>query len=142
MYNVNVALIEETLTFLEGVLQDVKPVFVQLEHVPEDRLTRLAIERVIHIALESIADVGNHMIDGFIMRDPGSYEDIVEILRDETVIHEELSQPLKNVVNYRRNLITTYTRISDEEIFQLCKESFSALEAFPGYVRTYLKKEL
>ena len=31
-------------------------------------------------------DVGNLMIDGFIMRDPGSYEDIIDILIDEKVI--------------------------------------------------------
>ncbi|GAA3319942.1 hypothetical protein GCM10020331_028930 [Ectobacillus funiculus] len=28
-------------------------------------------------------DVGNAIIDGFIMRDPGSYEDIIDILVDE-----------------------------------------------------------
>ena len=33
--------------------------------------------------MESMMDVGNLMIDGFIMRDPGSYEDIIDILVDE-----------------------------------------------------------
>lgn len=82
------------------------------------------------------------MIDGFIMRDPGSYEDIVEILRDEQVIPEELSNPLKDLVNYRRNLITTYTEIKAEDIYNLSKNSLSALKQFPGYVRNYLEKEL
>lgn len=142
MYTVNVDRIEETLKYLEGVLQDVKPVVDKLDHAPEDRITRLALERVIQVALETIADVGNHMIDGFIMRDPGSYEDIVEILRDEKVIPEELSDPLKNVVNYRKKLITTYMTLNDEELFQLCKSGFAGLEAFPNYVRTYIEREM
>lgn len=142
MYTVNVDRIEETLKYLEEVLQDVKPVVAKFDHAPEDRIIRLALERMIQVALETIADVGNHMIDGFIMRDPGSYEDIVEILRDEKVIPEELSEPLKNVVNYRKKLITTYMTINDEELFQLCKRGFASLEDFPNYVRTYIKNEM
>jgi uncharacterized protein YutE (UPF0331/DUF86 family) len=142
MYNVNVTRIEETLKYLEVLLQDVGPIIEKLEGVPQDRILLLALERVVHISLESIADVGNHMIDGFIMRDPGSYEDIVEILRDEQVIPEELSNPLKDLVNYRRNLITTYTEIKAEDIYNLSKNSLSALKQFPGYVRNYLEKEL
>ncbi|HBI04606.1 MAG TPA: DUF86 domain-containing protein [Paenibacillaceae bacterium] len=142
MYNVNVARIEETLKYLEKLLQDMAPIVEKLEGVPEDRVLLLALERMVHISLECLADVGNHMIDGFIMRDPGSYEDIVEILRDEKVIPDEISAPLKNLVNYRRNLITTYTDIQEEDIYQLSKNSLFALKQFPGYVRNYLEKEL
>jgi uncharacterized protein YutE (UPF0331/DUF86 family) len=142
MYNVNVASIEETLQYLERVLRDMGPVIEKLDSIPEDRVLLLALERMVHISLECIADVGNHMIDGFIMRDPGSYEDIVEILRDEKVIPDELSDPLKDLVNYRRNLITTYTQIKEEDIYRLSKNSLSALRQFPGYVRKYLEKEL
>ena len=31
------------------------------------------------------------MIDGFIMRDPGSYEDIIDIMEDERVITTEMA---------------------------------------------------
>ena len=31
------------------------------------------------------------MIDGFIMRDPGGYEDIIDIMEDEKVITKEMS---------------------------------------------------
>ena len=36
------------------------------------------------------------MIDGFIMRDPGSYEDIIDILMDERVISAEEGQAMKS----------------------------------------------
>lgn len=142
MYKVNVPSIEQTLQYLEKLLQDVGPIIEKLDGVPKDPILLLALERTVHISLEVIADVGNHMIDGFIMRDPGSYEDIVEILRDETVISDELSDPLKELVNYRRNLITTYTAIQEEDIYRLSKNSLFALKQFPGCVRKYLEKEL
>ena len=52
------------------------------------RFTQLALERMVQISIDSVLDVGNAMIDGFIMRDPGSYEDIIDILLDEKVITE------------------------------------------------------
>ena len=48
-------------------------------------------------------DVGNSMIDGFIMRDPGSYDDIIDILEDEKVITTEMSESYKRVVPLRKN---------------------------------------
>ena len=44
------------------------------------------------------------MIDGFIMRDPGSYEDIIDILDDEKVITTEMSEGFKKIVSLRKNL--------------------------------------
>lgn len=35
------------------------------------------------------------MIDGFIMRDPGSYDDIMDILVDEKVVTEKEGDELK-----------------------------------------------
>ena len=51
---------------------------------------KLALERVNYLLIESIIDVGNSMIDGFIMRDPGSYEDIIDILVDEKVMERRI----------------------------------------------------
>lgn len=36
------------------------------------------------------------MIDGFIMRDPGSYEDIIDILVDERVIPKDTKLPIRD----------------------------------------------
>ena len=39
------------------------------------------------------------MIDGFIMRDASSYEDIVEVLREEGVFDDSLGADLHELVN-------------------------------------------
>src|SRR5690606_36925663 len=48
-------------------------------------IERLAQERALHIAIEVVTDVGSYLIDGFLMRDASSYEDIVEITAGEGV---------------------------------------------------------
>jgi uncharacterized protein YutE (UPF0331/DUF86 family) len=142
MYQVNVTKIEEILSFYEKVLADIEPIMEKNNTFPGEPVIGLALERTLHIALESIADVGNYLIDGFIMRDPGSYEDIVEILRDETVVTDVMAASLKEIVNRRKSLITEYTYIKDEDVFMLLKTHLPFLQAFPPSVRDYLKKEL
>ena len=61
-------------------------------------LEKAALERVTHLMIESLLDVGNAMIDGFIMRDPGSYDDIIDILIDEKVITAESGKSLKILI--------------------------------------------
>ena len=58
------------------------------------------IERITHNTIESFMDVGNLIIDGFIMRDPGSYDDIIDILIDEKVIASEMEKPFKELFSY------------------------------------------
>ncbi|WCK53787.1 DUF86 domain-containing protein [Aneurinibacillus sp. Ricciae_BoGa-3] len=141
MYQVNVSKIEQTLQYLEQTLGVIEPLLKQ-EHGPQSPIEKLALQRALHIALESIADTGNELIDGFIMRDPGSYEDIVEILRDETVIPDAASAALKDIVNARRDLVTHFIRMNDGRIFELLQRHYATLLQFPRQVREYLNKEL
>ena len=76
----------------------------------------LALERLALGAIEAVIDVGNSMIDGFIMRDPGSYEDIIDILVDEKVITEEMDQPLKELVGLRKMLVREFIAVDHAEI--------------------------
>lgn len=54
-------------------------------------LQGLAQERALHLAIETVTDVGSCLIDGYIMRDASSYEDIVEIIGGEEVIEDRKS---------------------------------------------------
>lgn len=143
MYNVNQTKIDEALRYMEQKLITIAPILnSSIEQFRADELQVLAAERVLHIAIESIVDVGNHIIDGFIMRDPGSYLDIIEILEDEQVVSKELAQSLKNIVAYRKVLVHDYTAINSDEIYQLLKTEHQAIMSFGDAIRTYLAKEL
>lgn len=77
------------MQFIEHLLKEYKELKV------DSYQEKLALERLVQLLIESIIDVGNMMIDGFIMRDPGSYEDIIDILEDEKVIPQSESSAYK-----------------------------------------------
>ncbi|MDQ0273060.1 DUF86 domain-containing protein [Cytobacillus purgationiresistens] len=137
MYFVDREKIEETLVYLEKQLN----LFEQQETF-ESPLEKMALERMAQMMIESILDVGNAMIDGFIMRDPGSYEDIIDILDDEKVIDQEMSISFKGIIDYRKTLVQAYTGINHEHLNQVFKEHLPMLLKFPANVRDYLTKEL
>ena len=105
-------------------------------------IEQAALERIAQTVVESIIDVGNAMIDGFIMRDPGSYEDIIDIMDDENVILPEQSAPLKDVVGLRKTLVRDYASISHDELMAVLIANKKELADFPNRVRAYLENEL
>lgn len=137
MYFVDRKRIEATLQYIEEKLQ-----LFQETTSWNSKLAQLALERLAHGIVEAIIDVGNAMIDGFIMRDPGSYEDIIDILRDEQVIDEQEANMIKDVVAFRKELVQSYTSIDHKQLEALMREHLPALQTFPNRVRTYLTEEL
>ena len=107
-----------------------------------NEVSKLALQRIGHNTIESLMDVGNLIIDGFIMRDPGSYDDIIDILLDEKVIPTEMEQPLKEVVALRKMLVREFVEVDNELILQALNENVASLAKFSGYVKNYIENEL
>jgi len=137
LYFVDRKKIEATLQYMESCLE----LFRSVQSWDSD-VEHFALERMAHVVIESIVDVGNAMIDGFIMRDPGSYEDIIDILCDETVITQEESDRLKAFIAYRKTLVQAYRQVNHSDLKAAFENNFSAIAAFPAQIRRYLEEEL
>ncbi|MET3699480.1 uncharacterized protein YutE (UPF0331/DUF86 family) [Bacillus oleivorans] len=137
MYFVDRQKIEETLQYYDRQLNlfSVVPTW-------ETSLERTALERITHMLIESVLDVGNSIIDGFIMRDPGSYEDIIDILLDENVVHEELGNALKALIEFRKNIVQDYLHVDHDAIKQCLLTHKDDFIQFSQAVRDYLTNEL
>lgn len=103
---------------------------------------QLALERLANNIVESIIDVGNSMIDGFIMRDPGSYDDIIDILVDEKVVTAEMDAPLKKVIGLRKMLVREFTKVDHQELEKVIGSALLTLKDFGPKVQYYLEHEL
>ncbi|WP_108670662.1 DUF86 domain-containing protein [Peribacillus acanthi] len=137
MYFVDRQKIENTLKFLEAKTD----IYVSGQDW-HSQLGTLALERIVHMMIDSVLDVGNLMIDGFIMRDPGSYEDIVDILLDEKVIDEELATSFKVFIPLRKKLVQDYTEVDQGELLQALEEHANSFQKYSDAIRMYLNNEL
>ena len=138
MYFVDRKKITNNLEYMDSLINT----FEQTTNWLIDDVHKLAVERIANILIEAIIDVGNSMIDGFIMRDPGSYEDIIDILVDEKVITTDMDQPLKKLIGLRRGLVRDILEVNDEEVVQVLSGNLAAIKEFSPKVNDYLINEL
>ncbi|KGP70825.1 DUF86 domain-containing protein [Pontibacillus yanchengensis] len=136
MYFVDRSKIESTLQYMEQLLKHYQ------DETVDTPMKRLGLERCVQMTIESIVDVGNMMIDGFIMRDPGSYDDIIDILIDESVIPEEQEQAYKSVISVRKQLVRDYTNMDHDQLQNMMNEHITILHDFSDHIRRYLNEEL
>lgn len=138
MYFVDRTKITKNLAHLDSLVE----IFEQEQDWEKNDVTKLALQRIGHNVMEAMMDVGNVMIDGFIMRDPGSYDDIIDILVDEKVIPTEMDAPLKEVVGLRKMIVREFLDVNNEEIVRVLKSNLPALKQFSSKVEVYLTNEL
>lgn len=118
MYFVDKRVLNERLDYIEDLTQK----FSDSEG--------LELERICHMLIEATVDVGNMIIDGFILRDPGSYKDVMDVLENEKAISPEDNTSFAETFGWRQKLIRDYTNIDHAEL----KETFRLhLSAYTNY---------
>lgn len=136
MYFVDRSKIQQTLQYMDQVINVLKM------NAPETLIDKLSLERAVHIVIECTLDVGNMMIDGFIMRDPGSYNDIIDILLDEQVLPKDEETAYKELIQLRKVLVTDYTNIDHNKLIHTIQANYQVYKQFSAHIRVYLDNEL
>lgn len=137
LYFVDRDQIEATLVFLDRQIG-----LFEKQVRWENEMERAALERFTHTMIEAVLDAGNSMIDGFIMRDPGSYEDIIDILTDEKVVTSEMGSRLKKLIECRKMLVQQYINVDHQRLEETFRTELEQLKLFSQKVREYLDNEL
>ncbi|WP_146764188.1 DUF86 domain-containing protein, partial [Staphylococcus aureus] len=65
------------------------------------------------------------IIDGFILRDPGNYKDVIDILALEKVISEDTQNQINKTVDVRKRFVHYYDELDTAELVPLFDESVS-----------------
>jgi uncharacterized protein YutE (UPF0331/DUF86 family) len=105
-------------------------------------LEGLAQERALHLAIETVTDIGSFLIDGFILRDASSYEDIIEITGEAGAFPLEMQAVLIELVSLRKPLVQEYFSWQRSELHPLAQTLSTVLPAFKKSIEDYLEREL
>ncbi|EFM12622.1 protein of unknown function DUF86 [Paenibacillus curdlanolyticus YK9] len=139
MYYVNVEQIRQRL---EAIPEIADTLTLLAEGWSGSLLEGMAQERALHLAIETVTDIGSFLIDGFIMRDASSYEDLVDIIAEEHVFAKELHEPLMALVKLRKPLVQYYYEWPRTEWHELSSVLPELLQRFKTAVEQYLEREL
>jgi uncharacterized protein YutE (UPF0331/DUF86 family) len=135
LYEINLARIQSQGEYLSTCLQVIQEI-----GNPTNRIEKFALMRSFHIGVECVIDIGNTIIDGFIMRDPGGYSDIIDILEDEQVVPVYLAKSLKQFVKLREQLVRRYDEFDESQLQTYVQEAV-LFQTFLDHVDSFLQKE-
>ena len=85
-------------------------------------------ERNLHLAIECLLDIGNHIIADLGYAKPESYADIFRILTENQVIPLKLYKNLEGMAAFRNVLVHDYLRLDRERVHQVIKDKTQYLE--------------
>ena len=129
MYFVDRQLLDERLDYIESLTKEFK------------NAEGFALERICHMLIESTVDVGNMIIDGFILRDPGSYLDVIFILKTEGALTETDENDFKATFKWRNKLNREYTTLDRESMKDDFNKHISAFENYKSRIYTFVEND-
>lgn len=100
-----------------------------------------AVERNLHVAIECILDIGNHIIAEKGFETPEGNEDIIRILGDEEVIPSDFARRIKGIAGFRNILVHEYTDIDYGLLYNYLVYRLDDLREFAAHISSYLERE-
>lgn len=112
------------------------------EELRSDFAVMGGVRHYLLLAVESVLDLGSHVISSEAFEPPASYADIFRVLRDEGVVDEELSERLMAMARFRNVLVHLYADVNEDRVLQILRGSLGDLDAFVEAVRRRFAAEL
>jgi uncharacterized protein YutE (UPF0331/DUF86 family) len=103
-----------------------------LHRFKKDPFIHGAAERYLHLSIECLLDIGNHIIADRGYRKPETYGEILQILAEEGVIPEKLFQELEGMAAFRNVLVHDYLKLDLDKVYQVIKERLKYFEELAG----------
>lgn len=110
------------LKILESIRQYDSALFVK------DPFIHGTAERNLHLAIECLLDIGNHIIADRGFDRPENYADVFRILHQHKVIDDILYKNLEGMASFRNILVHDYINLDRSRVHQIIKDKTQYLE--------------
>lgn len=100
--------------------------------------TKAFVERYLHLAIEEVMDISNHIISFHQWREPDSFRDIFQVLCENKVMPEQDLKPYQNMASFRNMLVHRYEKIEDEVVYGIFKRRLVDFYRFISLIKDWL----
>jgi uncharacterized protein YutE (UPF0331/DUF86 family) len=135
---VDAEVVRNKLEHLEEYINDLKEYQdLSLERLTGDKVLFRFLERTIHLAVESVLDIGSHIISDQRLGNPKFNSEIIEILAENEIIKENVDSYIK-IAKFRNVIVHDYAEIDPEILLMIIKENLNDLKAIFRWYRDYI----
>lgn len=133
------AVVHERLRKLREILTNLEEVrkVPREEFVASFRHYWLA-ERGLHLAAETVFDIGNHVLAGHFNVHPADYEEVLAKLGERGVISPGLYKRITGLGGFRNVLAHGYLDIDENRVYESLQNELGAFDAFAEEIEAFL----
>lgn len=114
---------------------------IDWEKYKSDLRAKAFVERYLHLAIEELIDIANHLISFFKWREPTGYRDLFQILKEHGIMSEKDLPTFQNMASFRNMLVHRYETIDEELVFGLFKKRLDDFELFIRMVVNWVERQ-
>lgn len=98
-------------------------------------------DRYLHLALESMLDIGKKVINQLDLEKPDRYSDIPRILVDNKIIPRVKQKEYEELAKFRNTLVHDYLYLDHKEIYRHLQKDPERLKEFIRFITDYFKNQ-
>lgn len=122
-------------------VQELQEMLPEEEEYLHDLIRRRACEKTAEVAIESLIDVSAMIVSAQKFALPTNEENIFDILNENGILTQELSEKLKNLKGFRKGLIHRYGHVNDEMVYHNLSNYLDDFCKFENAIRSNLEKK-
>ena len=111
------------------------------ERLEEDYELRSAIERNLHLAIESALDIGEVIISAEDFEKPEDYRSVILILGKNKVIPRDFAEKFAEAAKFRNILVHMYAEVDVEMVYEILQNNLGDFDEFAKYIARHLEIE-
>ena len=124
--------LEKKLNYLQDVEQFNKEEFSNNQDI------YFRYERALHLAIEAVIDLGNHLIADQNLRTPESNRDIFKVLYENELINKQLYTNLEKMAGFRNILVHDYLTLDRELEYEIIQNSIADLRKYMEIIAEHI----
>lgn len=132
--------VEERLRFLKETLERLDSLKnISKEEFIADFKSYWLAEHGLHLAVEAVFDIGNHILVGHFGDRVSGYNQILERLAEKKVISEKLIEKTKKMGGFRNILVHEYMDVDQKIVYERIQNGLEDLKEFGKEILKWLK---
>lgn len=140
---VDAELISRKLSRLQSYVDELKAATdITWETFQSDLRSKAFVERYLHLAIEEVLDIANHIISFHQWREPTGYRDMLLILSEKGIIPADRLPIFQNMASFRNMLVHRYENVDEELVFGIFNKHLDDFENFSSLIMRWVKLEL
>lgn len=110
------------------------------EAIRDDPRVRGSAERYLQLSIETVLNVGHHVVAGLGLRQPEEYADVFRVLGEAGVLDEEFARDLEPMAGMRNRLVHVYWEVDADRLHELLRTRLDDFDRFATEITGHLDR--